>query len=67
MKKRSRRKVKRRIIETGLIGSMAGMIGTGIVGHKKAHIVTSALFTGFTLWHYLQYRPVKRLRPARSA
>ncbi|MCG8636418.1 MAG: hypothetical protein MI863_21475 [Desulfobacterales bacterium] len=67
MKRKSKRRMKRKIIQTGLVGSMAGMIGTGIAGHKKAHIATSALFTGLTLWHCLQYRPAKKLRPVRTA
>ncbi len=52
-----KRKTTKRVIEAGMIGSMVGMVGTGIVGSKKPHIVTSAAFMAFTLCHYAYYRP----------
>ncbi len=60
MTKTAKKKIKKQVIESGLIGSMVGMVGTGFSGQKNAHIISSALFVGFTLWHYLQYRSVFR-------
>ena len=52
-----KRKTTKKVIEAGMIGSMVGMVGTGIVGSKKPHIYTSAAFMVFTLCHYAYYRP----------
>ena len=62
-----KRRTTKRIIEAGMIGSMVGMVGTGVVGSKKPHIITSAAFLGFTLCHYAYYRPFfkKKRRAAR--
>ena len=60
-----KKRTTKKIIETGLIGSMVGMVGTGIAGSKKPHIYTSAAFMAFTLCHYAYYRPFfKRKRKA---
>jgi len=57
-------KKKRELAKTGMIASMGGVLLTGMMKSKKAHVVTGVAFMGFAYWHttlYAQPSHKKRL------
>ncbi len=64
-----KRKTQKRLVETGLIGSMVGMVATGFLSSKKTHIAVSGAFVAFTLVHFNMYRPLmgkRKKKPSRK-
>lgn len=48
-------KQKRDMAKTGMAASMAGVLLTGMMKNKKAHIATGVAFMGFAYWHTTLY------------
>ena len=48
-------KQKREFAKTGMIASMGGVLLTGMMKNKKAHIATGVAFMGFAYWHTTLY------------
>ncbi|WED24676.1 hypothetical protein L3Q72_17525 [Vibrio sp. JC009] len=55
---------RRELAKAGMAASMGGVLLTGMLKKKKAHIVTGVAFMGFAYWHttlYAQNPNKKRL------
>lgn len=46
---------KRDLAKTGMVASMGGVLLTGMMKQKKAHIVSGVAFLGFAYWHTTLY------------
>lgn len=46
---------KRELAKTGMVASLGGVLLTGMMKKKKAHIATSVAFLGFAYWHSTLY------------
>ena len=56
---------RRELAKAGMVATMGGVLLTGMLKKKKAHIVTGVAFMGFAYWHTTLYaqNPNKKKLP----